>query len=261
MRGVWRRDCVSCEDRTRCKSERAAEGNIYEQRYNKRFLFPSSALTLYLAKKNGKWLKDDDKVKDFLLGHHIDKQYKEIRPSWKLMKRELLGPAFQPGEEEIQVLVELPKAAAGVARKQSGWGAEDLSTRTSTHLYLLTNLHLWVGETFADHLSPEFKTDIHRYLKIYPGMKASGKRTKAPVISNKPEISIEQLQSDGTTMEVVHTFRLGRDVCWRSSADFDFAIFEVAVSQDIQLARCRMAIGGQITMPVHVFGFPDTLRD
>ncbi|RLN06842.1 hypothetical protein BBJ28_00009404, partial [Nothophytophthora sp. Chile5] len=95
---------------------------------NDRFKVDPSTLTLYLAKKNGKWLKDDATVKDFLLGRHIDKQYKEMRPTWDLTKRGLLGPAFQPGEEEIQVLVELPEAAAGVARKQGGRGAEDLST-------------------------------------------------------------------------------------------------------------------------------------
>ncbi|KAG6974139.1 hypothetical protein JG688_00003204 [Phytophthora aleatoria] len=72
---------------------------------------------------------------------------------------------------------------------------------------------------------------------------------------------IEQLQADGTTMEEVHKFSLGSDVCWRGSAAFDFAIFEVAVPQNIQLVRCRMAIGVHATMRVHVFGFPGALQD
>lgn len=34
--------------------------------------------------------------------------------SWRLNKKELFGPSFMPGEEEIHVLVEFPEAAVGV---------------------------------------------------------------------------------------------------------------------------------------------------
>ncbi|GMF19802.1 unnamed protein product [Phytophthora lilii] len=74
---------------------------------------PPRLVTLYLAKKNGAWLKDDDSV-DGLLSGKIDIAYKKMRPSWKLNKTEYFGN-FQLGEEEIHVLVELPEAAAGVA--------------------------------------------------------------------------------------------------------------------------------------------------
>ncbi|KAG1703472.1 hypothetical protein DVH05_007420 [Phytophthora capsici] len=71
-------------------------------------------LALYLArKKEGeevKWLKDDRHAKDFLRGGTIT-EYEEMRPSWTLDDEELFGPDFQPGQEEIHVLVELPKAA------------------------------------------------------------------------------------------------------------------------------------------------------
>jgi len=73
---------------------------------------PPRLVTLYLARKNGAWLKDDDNVEDLLQGK-IDTAYKKMRPSWKITKPELLGPNFQAGEEEIQVLVELPEAASG----------------------------------------------------------------------------------------------------------------------------------------------------
>ncbi|KAJ0390166.1 hypothetical protein P43SY_011543 [Pythium insidiosum] len=78
-----------------------------DQRYHERFSFPPSALTLYLAKKDGAWLKDDDNVEEVLQGK-IDTAYKKMRPSWKLNKPEYFGD-FQLGEETIHVLVELPK--------------------------------------------------------------------------------------------------------------------------------------------------------
>jgi hypothetical protein len=106
-----------------------------DQRYHERFSFPSSAVTLYLARKNGAWLKDDDNVEDLLLGT-IDTAYKKMRPSWKITKPELLGPNFQAGEEEIQVLVELPEAAAGVAsgdRESASIDQVDMSSTPHPH--------------------------------------------------------------------------------------------------------------------------------
>ncbi|GMF11143.1 unnamed protein product [Phytophthora lilii] len=67
---------------------------------------PPRLVTLYLAKKDGAWLKDDDSVDDLLSGK-IDTAYKKMRPSWKLNKTEYFGD-FQLGEEEIHILVELP---------------------------------------------------------------------------------------------------------------------------------------------------------
>ncbi|KAG6974141.1 hypothetical protein JG688_00003202, partial [Phytophthora aleatoria] len=90
------------------------EAIFYKKRYNHQYKFDSSALTLYLARKKEdendeyKWLMDDRHVKDFLrVG--ISTEYEEMRPSWKLNKKELLGSNFQPGEEDIHVLVELPE--------------------------------------------------------------------------------------------------------------------------------------------------------
>jgi hypothetical protein len=268
---------------------------------------PPRLLTLYLArKKEGKetkWLKDDRHGKDFLRGA-ISTEYEEMRPSWKLSKKELFGD-FQLGEEDIHVLVELP------TEKTREWRAEDLSSvdlevqlkmwksvvrvsaedacsgtalvvdRTETRLYLLTNLHLWVDSAFTDALSAAFKTEITRYLQLNPGMKSSsGKKRKgvaepkqpirksprtarreAPAFSDKPQVVIEQLLSDGKTLEEVLKFRLDSGVCWRCSADFDFAIFEVEAPQNVQLTRCKMSTEVYPTMHVHVFGFAGALQD
>jgi hypothetical protein len=77
---------------------------------------PPRLLTLYLArKKEGKetkWLKDDDNL-DARLRGNVDKEFRKMRPSWKLSKKELFGD-FQLGEEDIHVLVELPDAVVGV---------------------------------------------------------------------------------------------------------------------------------------------------
>ncbi|KAE9003994.1 hypothetical protein PR003_g6112 [Phytophthora rubi] len=84
---------------------------FYEKRYNQQRKLDPSMLTLYLArKKEGeetKWLKDDRHVKNFLRGG-ISTEYEEMRPTWKLDKKELFGSSFTPGRKEIHVLVELP---------------------------------------------------------------------------------------------------------------------------------------------------------
>ncbi|KAJ0395765.1 hypothetical protein P43SY_005682 [Pythium insidiosum] len=81
---------------------------------NAPFNVDPALVTVYLAKKDGVWLKDDDNVKDFLRGK-IDKQYKEMRPSWALNDKEYFGKKkpFQPGYKEIHILVELPEVAVG----------------------------------------------------------------------------------------------------------------------------------------------------
>ncbi|KAJ0401308.1 hypothetical protein ATCC90586_000815 [Pythium insidiosum] len=85
-----------------------------KKRYQERYSFAASDLTLYLAKKKGKkgkkskWLKDDDSL-DELLSGKINTAYKKMRPSWKLNKPEYFGD-FQLGEEEIHVLV-IPSTA------------------------------------------------------------------------------------------------------------------------------------------------------
>ncbi|TMW59642.1 hypothetical protein Poli38472_004711 [Pythium oligandrum] len=89
----------------------------YKKRYNKQYKFDSSALTLYLARKDQTtWMKDDQSVKSFLQGG-VSTEYEEMRPTWKLSKAELFG-SFELGDENIHVLVELPPNT--VSRQQAG---------------------------------------------------------------------------------------------------------------------------------------------
>ncbi|KAH9085618.1 hypothetical protein Ae201684P_005324 [Aphanomyces euteiches] len=219
------------------------------------------------------------------------------------------GMNFQPEEGKIYVLVVVRE----VQKTKDKWTALELSTiapevqwklwksvvrvvisisscvedtgtalvvdRTPTHLYLLTNLHLFLDEEFSDGLSDDFTKEIQRYSKLHPGKKPSGKRKKdaanisapsirrskrvkkVPVSSDIFQIAIEQLFPDEEELKEVYKFSLESSTCWRCSADFDFAIFEVPTPPNVQLelVRCEMAYRVFPTMPVHVFGFPGSL--
>ncbi|RLN88276.1 hypothetical protein BBJ28_00023164 [Nothophytophthora sp. Chile5] len=120
-----------------------------KKRYKELYGFDASALTLYLARKeDGGWLKDDESL-DALLKGDVDRQCQKMRSSWKLNDRELLGPAFQPGERDIHVLVELPTSTGVAPRQQSGlWQVRGsienaLSTRgVRCRLYRLAGAYL-----------------------------------------------------------------------------------------------------------------------
>ncbi|GMF45413.1 unnamed protein product [Phytophthora fragariaefolia] len=69
---------------------------------------PPRLLTLYLAQKKGEttWMKHDRNTESFLQGG-IDTGYDKMLSSWKLDEN-YFGEDFQPGREDIHVLVELP---------------------------------------------------------------------------------------------------------------------------------------------------------
>nr|QUJ09348.1 crinkler 23 [Plasmopara viticola] len=75
---------------------------------NDRFNVHPALVTLYLARKNGAWLNDDDSLDDLLSREKIDLTYRKMRSSWQLADTEYFRD-FQPGAEEIHILVELPK--------------------------------------------------------------------------------------------------------------------------------------------------------
>ncbi|KAH9181289.1 hypothetical protein AeNC1_016735, partial [Aphanomyces euteiches] len=69
------------------------------QLFGDHFVLVPCQLTLYLARKEGGvWLKDDDDLKKFLQGG-VSTEYEEMRPSWKLNKKELFGATPSLGEE------------------------------------------------------------------------------------------------------------------------------------------------------------------
>ncbi|KAH9131907.1 hypothetical protein AeRB84_021535 [Aphanomyces euteiches] len=186
------------------------------------------------------------------------------------------GMNFQPEEGKIYVLVVVREPL----KFNGNFGRTALVVdRTPTHLYLLTNLHLFLDEEYSDGLSDDFTKEIQRYSKLHPGKKSSGKRKKdaanisapsirrsqrvkkVPVSSDIFQIAIEQLFPDEEELKEVYKFSLESSTCWRCSADFDFAIFEVPTPPNVQLelVRCEMAYRVFPTMPVHVFGFPGSL--
>ena len=78
---------------------------------------PARLVTLYLARKEGKWLKSDSELKPYLKrGRQEDSDYVvEMIPNWNLDEEEYFGKRFQPGEKEIHILVELPHASTATA--------------------------------------------------------------------------------------------------------------------------------------------------
>ncbi|KAL7681689.1 hypothetical protein Plhal304r1_c055g0141321 [Plasmopara halstedii] len=76
---------------------------------------------------------------------------------------------------------------------------------------------------------------------------------------DKPQVVVEQLFLDRPKPEEVHRFSLDSDICWCSSAAFDFAIFKVSLPRDNKLDRCTMSTNVTNTMSVDVFGFPGAL--
>ncbi|KAJ0395210.1 hypothetical protein P43SY_004068 [Pythium insidiosum] len=76
-----------------------------KQRYHERFSFPPSALTLYVAKKNGAWLKSDPTFETFLKqGRQDDSGYAvKMIPNW-ILDEDYLGANFKPGRKEIHIL-------------------------------------------------------------------------------------------------------------------------------------------------------------
>lgn len=89
-----------------CGRSALREAIFVKQRYKERYSFAASALTLYLAQKDGAWLKDDDRVEELLQGK-IETAYKEMRSSWTL-DEDYFGTNLQLGEDETHVLVQLP---------------------------------------------------------------------------------------------------------------------------------------------------------
>ncbi|GMF39950.1 unnamed protein product [Phytophthora lilii] len=68
----------------------------------------ASRLQLFLAKKDGAWLTDDDDL-DKMLQNQVDtSKMKKLRASWKLNKPDLFGPDVSLGEDVIHVLVLVP---------------------------------------------------------------------------------------------------------------------------------------------------------
>ncbi|KAF0702960.1 Aste57867_7721 [Aphanomyces stellatus] len=224
----------------------------------------------------------------------------------KLLKRYF--DANPPVEEQIHVLVVVPEEK----KTKDKWTALELSTiapevqwevwksvvgivvkdsmvtfatstalvvdRTSTHLYLLTNLHFFPEETY-ECLSSEFINNIKKYWTDKSLKKAHGKRKNDSTSDSGPSIpksqrmktavsyvtdpiliQIEQLYPDEEALKKVHEFTLESDICWRSSVDFDFAILKIPLqATQLDLVGCKMAFSVYPTMPVHVFGFPGNL--
>ncbi|KAG9402731.1 hypothetical protein AC1031_007340 [Aphanomyces cochlioides] len=197
----------------------------------------------------------------------------------KMLDTEKLSKYFSGGrypdycdDNKIHVVVVVPaKTGQWSAQElstidpQDSFGPIDVSTalvvdRTSTHVYLLANLHLFLGEEYMNILSPGFNRETELYLKLHPGKKANAKRKKE---TTGDSVVIEQLFPDEEALKEVCTVKFSSDICWNCSATFDFAILKIPTPPNVQLnlVRCEMTFGVYAPMPVHLFGFPENFED
>lgn len=88
---------------------------LYKNRYEKLFKVDSRALTLYLARKAGRWLKDDASL-DVVLHGEIDNRLVKMCQTQFLDSEELLGSNFEPEDEVIHVLVKLSESKQNAAK-------------------------------------------------------------------------------------------------------------------------------------------------
>lgn len=93
------------------------EAIFYKKRFEDQRKFGYCALTLFLARAEGRLLTDDADLRVLLHGE-VDGKYKKMRPTWTLNGEMCFGPNFQPGHKEIHVLVELPTDEWSVKRQK-----------------------------------------------------------------------------------------------------------------------------------------------
>ncbi|KAH9090945.1 hypothetical protein Ae201684P_006348 [Aphanomyces euteiches] len=204
----------------------------------------------------------------------VVREVQKTKDKWTALELSTIAP-----EVQWKLLKSVVRVVISISSCVEDTGTALVVDRTPTHLNLLTNLHLFLDEEYSDGLSDDFTKEILRYSKLHPGKKPSGKRKKdaanisapsirrskrvkkVPVSSDIFQIAIEQLFPDEEELKEVYKFSLESSTCWRCSADFDFAIFEVPTPPNVQLelVRCEMAYRVVPTMPVHVFGFPGSL--
>jgi hypothetical protein len=153
--------------------------------------------------------------------------------------------------------------------------------RKSTHVYLLTNLNAWIdeNETFVKHMSADFKKDVQRYISKHAAMKRNGGKRKSEdtvelpscksaqpskeisTSLNVPLVVVEQLLPGTSKLTKVLQFRLSPDICWRSSAGFDFVIFEVALPPEVPLVCRKVSFAPHSLTHVYVFGFTSAAQE
>ncbi|TDH70832.1 hypothetical protein CCR75_008334 [Bremia lactucae] len=166
-----------------------------------------------------------------------------------------------------QIQEEMWRTVVRVSSRNAS-GTAIILDQTQTHLYLVTNLHLWVDDTFTDYLSADFKTNIKWLLRANPKLKESGRkrkrgetRRKSPRLAakkaaagiDKPQVLVEQLEQKSQKLVEVQRFSLDSDACWYSS--FDLAIFKIVAPRSNNLIRCEVSLAYVDRMNVYVSKF------
>ncbi|KAE8914818.1 hypothetical protein PF005_g1091 [Phytophthora fragariae] len=163
---------------------------------------PSRLLTLYLARKNGAWLTDDDSL-DVILRGDVDTQCKKIRSSLKLTG--YFDESFDTKDGEIHVLVKLsPQQQAGGTMIDHGWTATWLKEFRKTWLppHQLPRLGELAG--FLENELPE-KITLHQ--DIY-------NTWISKMTSPSTELMAKLFKTDDLKQCVNFVFRLGSRIVY-----------------------------------------------
>ncbi|OQS04262.1 Crinkler (CRN) family protein [Thraustotheca clavata] len=143
-------------------------------------------LTLYIAKKEGNWLKTEDsgvlKLKEGVVTTAISDMMKnEMDPSYRVCNTAFGFPDEDATEDgEIHVLVELPEAAVGVADDKSSMAQIAKQVR-EIHEQVVQNklkryVHSQVGSTKGRELLQDLDIKVDPVLNVFS---AAGDRTSA----------------------------------------------------------------------------------
>ncbi|KAE9263240.1 hypothetical protein PF008_g32411, partial [Phytophthora fragariae] len=91
-------------------------------------------LQLFLTKKDGAWLSDDDAL-DAMLEREVDTSlFEKMCGSWRLDKNDLFGPQVSLGKGVVHVLVVLPEGEghSGPALKKARYGVDRKFAKLAT---------------------------------------------------------------------------------------------------------------------------------
>ncbi|ETO69842.1 hypothetical protein F444_13639, partial [Phytophthora nicotianae P1976] len=152
------------------------------------YQFPADELQLFLAKKaDGAWLSSKDPDVISMRSGGIPEQVKTLM-NVEVDPADDIGDVFEgaPTKKTVHVLVVVPlstgadvalsakdlctvdpdvqlnlwKSVVRVSSEHVCSGTPLVLDQTPTHLYLMTNLHLWTDATFSKYLSADFKHEI-----------------------------------------------------------------------------------------------------
>lgn len=168
--GVYGERGLFCVEIERDADVEALRQTIVDHvRFGEGVRYSPADLKLFLARKDGKWIEDDNNV-DILLQGEVDDQFEMMCVSRKLEDEGYFGKQFELGERKVHVLVKLPEPAVDEKGKIKDLSEikETLKRKNlqqseidyMTGRELLRDLNLWVKVIHSTPLDTEDATSV-----------------------------------------------------------------------------------------------------